>query len=217
MNGASTSVRTRLRRSVTTKKARAKGQGQEIMSNRTRPMLRLLTFFFVLVSTILSFAPVSISGEKVTTKVVVRVVAKDAQVIGSGVGGALVRIKNLETGEILAEGNQEGGTGSTERIMVQPHRRGETIYGTFGAALFEAKIPLDLPTQVEIYAEGPLAYPQSIQKGSKTLTLIPGKHILGEGVIIELNGLIVNILNPSPKESLKKGEEVLVRAETRML
>jgi hypothetical protein len=46
---------------------------------------------------------------------------------------------------------------------------------------------------------------------------MPGKHILDEGVIIELNGLIVNILNPSPKESLKKGEEVLVRAEVRML
>jgi hypothetical protein len=29
--------------------------------------------------------------------------------------------------------------------------------------------------------------------------------------------LIVNILSPSPKESLKKGEEILVRAEVRML
>jgi len=65
--------------------------------------------------------------------------------------------------------------------------------------------------------KAPLAYPQSIQKGSKTLTLIPGKHILGEGVIIELDGLIVNILNPSPKEGLKKGGELLVRVEVRML
>ncbi len=151
------------------------------------------------------------------TRVIVRVVARDAQVIGSGVGGALVRIRNLETGEILAEGKQEGGTGSTKRIMVQPRRRGETIYGTFGAARFEAKIPLERPTQVEIYAEAPLAFLQSIQKGSKTLTLIPGKDILGEGIIIELNGLIVNILGPSPKEDLKQGEAVLVRAEVRML
>jgi hypothetical protein len=36
-------------------------------------------------------------------------------------------------------------------------------------------------------------------------------------VIVELNGLIVNILSPSPKESVKKGERVLVRAEVRML
>jgi hypothetical protein len=32
-----------------------------------------------------------------------------------------------------------------------------------------------------------------------------------------LNGLIVNILNPSSKDSLKKGGEVAVRVEIRML
>ena len=153
----------------------------------------------------------------IVTKVIVRVVARDAQVIGSGVGGALVRIKNLKTGEILAEGKQEGGTGSSERIMVQPRRRGETVYGTFGSAYFEAKVPLGQPTQVQIDAEAPLGYPQAIQKGSKTLTLIPGKDVLGEGVVIELNGLIVNVLSPSSKESLKGGEAVLVKAEVRML
>ena len=173
--------------------------------------------FFLVVNGSLIFVDPSISAEKITTKVTVRVVARDAQVIGSGVGGALVRIKNLETGEILAEGKQEGGAGSSDRIMVQPRQRGETIYGTIGTAFFEAKIPLERPTQVEIYAEAPLAYPQSIQKGSKTLILVPGKHILGDGVIIELNGLIINILTPSPKESLKKGEGVLVRVEIRML
>jgi hypothetical protein len=177
----------------------------------------LLLSFFLLANGSLLFASLSFPAEKIPTKVIVRVVARDAQVIGSGVGGALIRIKNLETGEILAQGKQEGGTGDTDRIMVQPRRRGETIYGTFGAASFEAKILLDKPTQVEIYTEAPLAYPQAIQKGSKTLTLIPGKHILGEGVIIELNGLIINILSPSPKESLKKEEGVLVRAEIRML
>jgi hypothetical protein len=165
----------------------------------------------------LVFAPPSFSAEKIPTKVIVRVVARDAQVIGSGVGGALVRIKNLKTGEILAEGKQEGGAGSTDRIMIQPHRRGETIYGTFGAAFFETKILLEWPTQVEIYAEAPLAYPHAIQKGSKTLTLIPGKDILGEGVIIELNGLIVNVLQPTPQTVLKRGEQIVIKAEVEML
>lgn len=165
----------------------------------------------------LTFAAPSVSAERVTTKVTVRVVARDAQVIGSGVGGALVRIKNLETGETLAEGKQEGGTGSTERIMIQPRRRGETVYGTFGSASFEAKIPLDRPTQVSIDAEAPLGYPQALQKGSKTLTLIPGMDVLGEGIVIELNGLIVNVLRPSSRESLKGGEALLVRAEVWML
>ncbi len=187
------------------------------MSKGIIALLRLVTISLVSVYIIFLFAPPSISAEKITTKVIVRVVARDAQVIGSGVGGALVRIKNLETGEIVAEGKQEGGTGSTDRIMIQPRQRGETIYGTFGSAFFEAKIPLERPTHVEIYAEAPLAYPQSIQKGSKTLTLIPGRSILGEGVILELSGLIVNIQSSPSMESLRKGEEVFVRAEVRML
>ena len=174
-------------------------------------------FFLVLVSVAFSFALPSFSAEKVATKIIVRVVAKDSKVIGSGVGGAFVRIRNVETGEILAQGKQEGGTGDTERIMVRPRQRGETIYGTSGVASFQAEIPLDRPTQAEIYTEAPLAYPHAIQKGLKTLTLIPGKHILGEGVIIELDGLIVNILNPSPKQVLKKGEQLTIKAEVRML
>jgi hypothetical protein len=183
----------------------------------TKTISRFVLLFLVSVHIIFLFASPSLSAEKVLTKVIVRVVSKDAKVIGSGVGGAFVRIKNLETGEILAQGKQEGGTGDTERIMVQPHRRGEAVYGTSGAAFFQAEIAFERPTQVEVYTEAPLAFPQSIQKGSKTLTLIPGKHILGEGVIIELNGLIVNVISPSSKESLKKGEEVIVSAEVRML
>jgi len=173
--------------------------------------------FFLLVNGSLIFVQPSFSVDKIPTKLIVRVVSKDAKVIGSGVGGAFVRIKTVETGEILAEGKQLGGTGDTDRIMVQPRRRGEVLHGTSDAAFFQADLLLDKPTQVEIYTEAPLGFPHNIQKGSKTLTLIPGKHILGEGVVIELNGLIVNILNPSSKESLKKGEEVAVRVEIRML
>jgi len=179
--------------------------------------LKFTLFFFTVIFLLISFVQPSFAAEKISTRVIVRVVSKDAKVVGSGVGGALVRIKNLETGEILVQGKQLGGTGDTDRIMVQPHRRGEVLYGTPEAAFFQAEIPLDKPTQVEIYTEAPLGYPHNVQKGSKTLTLIPGKHILGEGIIIELNGLIVNILSPSPKESLKKGDKIVVRAEVRML
>jgi hypothetical protein len=181
-----------------------------------RTTLKFILSSLTLVCVVISFVHPSFSAEKIPTKIIVRVISKDSKVIGSGVGGALVRIKNLETGEILAQGKQEGGTGDTDRIMVQPRKRGEVLYGTPDAAFFQAEIPLDRPTQAEIYTEAPLSYPHNIQKGSKTLTLIPGKHILGEGVIIELNGLIVNIPSP-PKGSLKRGGEILVRAEVRML
>ena len=193
------------------------GERVRVRGGMKRSKLKFFLSFFTLVSLVIFLIQPSFSAEKISTKIIVRVISKDAKVIGSGVGGALVRIKNLETGEILAQGKQEGGTGETDRIIVQPHKRGEILYGTPGAAFFQAEIPLEKPTQVEIYTEAPLAYPHAIQKGSKTLTLIPGKHVLGEGVVIELNGLIVNILNPSPKEVLKKGVEVLIKTEVRML
>ena len=180
-------------------------------------MSRMVLIFLILAFGIFAHAFQSFSAEKIPTKVLIRVVSRDAKVIGSGVGGASIRIMNAETGGTLAQGKQEGGTGDTDRIMIQLHRRGETLYGTPGAAFFQAEIPLDRPTQVEVYAEAPLAYPQAIQRGSKTLTLIPGKHIPGEGVIIELNGLIVNLLDPLPTRVLKKGEDVEVKAEVKML
>jgi hypothetical protein len=182
-----------------------------------RDKLRFTLCIFTIICFVIPFAQPSFSAEKIATKIIVHVVSKDAKVIGSGVGGAFVRIRNLETGEVLVQGKQEGGTGDTDRIMVQPHRRGEILYGTPDAAFFQAEILLDKPIQVEIYTEAPLGYAHAIRKGSKTITLIPGKHILGEGVIIELNGLIVNILSPSTEGHLKNGEEVLVRAEVRML
>jgi len=183
-------------------------------------MVKSLIFLFGFLMVIedgVIFMPLSFSAEKIATKVIVRVTSKDAKVVGSGVGGAFVRIKDLETGEILAQGKQLGGTGDTDRLMVQPHRRGEILYGAAGTAFFQAEIPLEKPTPVEIYAEAPLGYPHAIQKGSKTLTLIPGKNILGDGVIMELHGLIVNTIRPSSHESLKRGEEVVVQVEVKML
>jgi hypothetical protein len=171
----------------------------------------------IFLSCVFLFAGLASAADGIPTKVLVRVVSKDAKVIGSGVGGASVRIVNAETGQTLAAGRQEGGTGDTDRIMTDPRQRGKSVYDTIGAAFFLAEISLDRPTRVEIQVEAPLAYPQAMQRGVKTVTLIPGKHITGEGIVIELDGLIVNMLEPASGAALKKGATVSVRAEVRML
>ncbi|MDX1624744.1 MAG: hypothetical protein R3199_12280, partial [Gemmatimonadota bacterium] len=145
------------------------------------------------------------------TEVVVRAVAKDAKVIGSGVGGARITIRDAATGEILAEGEQQGGTGNTDRIMRTPRDRGATVYGTEDAAAFRATLSLDVPTMVAIQAEAPLDFPHAIQRTEKTLTLVPGKHVRGEGVILELNGFIVEILDPGGETTRRETIEVLAR------
>ncbi len=105
-----------------------------------------VSLFLALVSPVIFLIQPSFSADKISTKVIVRVVSKDAKVVGSGVGGAFVRIKDVETEEILAEGKQLGGTGDTDRIMVQPRRRGEVLYGTPDAAFFQTDLLLGKPT-----------------------------------------------------------------------
>lgn len=151
------------------------------------------------------------------TTVVVRAVAHDAKIIGSGVGGARITIRDASTGEILARGLQEGGTGSTDRIMREPHPRGGTIYGTEGAAHYEATLELERPTRVEIVAEGPMGTPHATQRASRTMLLVPGRDVTGEGVILELYGFTVEMERPDGGDGGTAGEAVPVRASVTML
>ncbi len=155
-------------------------------------------------------------AQALPTKLLVRVVAHDAKIIGSGVGGARVTIRDAETGAVLAEGVQQGSTGNTTAIMRTPWERGATIFDTEGAASFLATLDLTKPTRVEVSAEGPLDTPEAMQRGSKTFLMVPGVDVVGEGLLIELNGLRVSIESPADHAELT-GRTVPVRATVTML
>lgn len=170
--------------------------------------------------------PAEPRAEAIPTHVVVRAVARDAKVIQSSVGGARVIIRDAETGEVLAEGVQEGGSGSTDRIMLRPRVRGENPYDTESAARFEATLALSAPTRVEVTAEGPLDYPQALQKTQTTLLLVPGQHVRGDGIVLPLRGFIVELLAVGDTLSqsgqdvpleVPRGKSARVRARVRML
>ena len=154
-------------------------------------------------------------AEPATTRIVVRVVARDAKIIGSGVGGALVRVVNAETGEVLAEGRQEGGTGDTELIMSTARARGMSVYDTDGAASFVAEFQIAEPTPVVISGIGPLGHPQATRSASKQMLVMPGANIAGDGVVLELHGFIVEIQMPEPLTPPEG--RIDVRARVRML
>lgn len=63
------------------------------------------------------------------TRVDVRVRTKDAKFLGTSMGGALITIRNTDTGELLATGVTAGTTGNTATIMVNPHVRGGRVVG----------------------------------------------------------------------------------------
>lgn len=157
-----------------------------------------------------------LNGPQPTT-VLVRVVAHGAMVLGREVGGARVTITDVVSGHILATGLQQGESGDQNQIMRTPHLMEEPIYSSRASAAFTATLELQKPTLVEISAEGPLAYPASLQRTSKTLLLIPGQDLTNDGIVLHLYGYLVQIERPRPREPLIAKDDVRLRASIRTL
>ena len=151
------------------------------------------------------------------TRITVRVVSCDAKVIGSLVGGCRITIRQGITGEILAQGLHLGGSGDTETIMKEPRVRDGVVFGTEGTAAYTAELPLSQPNPVEITAEGPLAFPQAIQRTSKTTWLLPGEHVCGEGILLELHGFIVDIMTPDSVDVFHSNDALHLQTSVRLL
>jgi len=168
----------------------------------------VLTCLFLLLAAVPSLAE--------ETRITVHVLSHDAKMIGSSMGGARVTIRAVDTGELLAEGVTRGTTGDTGKLVVEPARRGVPV-STPEAGSFEATLDLEAPTRVEVGAYGPLAQLQSAVSASRTLWLLPGKHLdVGDGVLLELSGFAVDVLAP-PAHTRQPREEVEVRANLVML
>jgi hypothetical protein len=160
--------------------------------------------------------PATIHAQTIPTDIVVRAIANDAKIIGSGVGGAHITIRDVESGTVLAEGVQEGSTGNTDAIVRNPRERGATIFDTDGAGAFRATLELVRPTLVEIIAEGPLSTAHATQRASKTVLMVPGEDLVGEGILIVLNGFTVVIQAPTAPV-VDAGQPVEVTANVTML
>ena len=167
------------------------------------PLLRLS------IAGLLSFLFLATLSYADQTGVIVYVKAKGSKFIGSSVGGAKVTIRDTETGKILADGITTGPTGDTDLIMHTCRKEAEPIADESGAK-FSAILDIDKPTHVEIKAYGPLAFPQAAGSASITQWLLPGKSIdQGDGVLIELSGLIVDIKEPVKEILIPDGKDSL--------
>ena len=185
-----------------------------------RELGRSLVMATLLVSTFAYAAeesPPRLLNEPMATDVMVRVVAHGAMVLGDEVGGARVTITDVATGRLLASGLQLGEPGDQNQIMRTPRLMEEPRYSTRPSGSFHATLHLDRPTLVEIAAQGPLSYPSAMRRTSKTVLLIPGGDLTHDGIVLDLNGYIVQIENPAPGESLMAKDDVKLKASVRML
>ena len=137
-----------------------------------------------------------INAHATETKLMVRAKAKDAKFVGSSIGGAHVIVRNTLNGEIMAEGNTVGSTGNTDLIMKSAHERFTQLTDDKTAG-FMAILDIDEPTFVSVEVISPIDKKNASVRASTELWLIPGKHILGDGLIVEIPGFVVDILKPN--------------------
>lgn len=154
----------------------------------------LAALALTIVLAIVVLAPRVASAEP--TDITVRVLSKDAKFVGSSMGGARVVLRDVDTGEVLAEGITTGGTGDTDLIMHTDRGRRATL-STEDAAKFTATIDIDEPRLIEVEAFGPLGQRQGANRVSATQWVVPGEDITGgDGWLIELPGYVVDVLAP---------------------
>jgi len=134
----------------------------------------------------------------ISTQIDVRVIAKDGKYLGDDIGGALVTIHDVNTGELLARGTTSGGSGVQDLMDIAVTR--SEVLPVDEASVFSISLDLSEPRLIRVTAYGPLAAQQSANTVSLTQWVYPGKNITGGknggGFLLEMPGLIVQILNP---------------------
>ncbi len=159
-------------------------------------MYRALTTSIIIIVLLIPFQDLKAQNpEGEETRITVRVKSRDAKFIGNSLGGARIIIRDAESNAILAEGFTQGTTGNTTRIMKEEHGR-YTELGIGDAAKFEAILLLSEPRKVTIEAIAPYDKPGANARVSTQTWLVPGKHIMGDGIILEIPGFLVDILSP---------------------
>lgn len=152
------------------------------------------------------------------TDITVRVLSKDAKFIGTSMGGMRVTLSDAETGEVLAQGVTEGGTGNTKLLMHESGGRRAPMADE-SAAKFAATLDLDMPRLIRADAYGPLGHPASAHRASATQWVVPGRDLTGgDGWVLELPGFVVELQAPAtPIVASASGKSIALKAKVTMM
>ncbi|AWF83087.1 hypothetical protein BTJ40_20930 [Microbulbifer sp. A4B17] len=143
---------------------------------------------------VLQFFSSFLCAETTPTEITVRAKAMDAKFIGTSIGGAMVIIRDADSGEILAKGLTQGSTGDTTKIMKTPRARYQPIAD--GAAQFTATLDISEPIFLTVEVLAPYIKKQARVVAQTQTWLVPGKPITGDGLIVEIPGMLVDLISP---------------------
>ncbi|MCC7254252.1 hypothetical protein [Hyphomicrobium sp.] len=162
-------------------------------------------------------AAVASSAAAEPTDITVRVLSKDAKFIGTSMGGMRITLRDAETGEVLASGLTEGGTGDTKRLMHEAAGR-RVVMSDNSAAKFQVTLDLDAPRLIEAEAYGPLGQRQAAQRVVSSQWVVPGLGVSGgDGWVLEMPGFAVDVLAPPAHVRFEGAAKVDVRANVVMM
>lgn len=151
------------------------------------------------------------------TDVEVRVIARGAKFLGGYTAPVRVVLTDADTGETLSQGVTSGTTGDTRTIMGGGNNPAGKL-STPDSAAFRTSLELDRPLRVTLSVTGPLSQPQASTTATSTQWILPGRHLTaGDGWLMELPGLIIDLGSPLAYQWLKAGATVPVRASVTML
>ncbi|QCK13511.1 hypothetical protein [Mangrovivirga cuniculi] len=153
--------------------------------------LALYTFLFLLTTFCFAQTP---------TTVKIRVLAKDAKFIGTGMGGMNVIIKNSSTGEVMASGKIDGATGNTSKIIADSIGRYQQK-ATPESADFTTQLTLTHPQKITVSVNGPLSLdPDDRISATEEYWIIPGQDLSEEGLILEIDGFAITAKEPEKND-----------------
>lgn len=151
------------------------------------------------------------------TRVEVRAISRGAKFMGGYQAPVRIELTDADTGEVLARGQTAGTTGDTKRILSKGAESGGTM-STPDSAVFRATLDLDRPRRVTLSATGPLSQPQAATTVTSTQWILPGRDLVaGDGWLVEMPGLIVDLATPLAYQSVTAGTAVPLRAGVTML
>ena len=99
--------------------------------------------------------------------------------IGDAVGGARITITDVASGACWPAAFKPARPAIEIKSMRTPRIMEEPRYSTRPSAAFRTTLSLDHPTLISIAAQGPLAYPASMQRASTTVLVFPDTTLPG--------------------------------------
>ena len=165
-----------------------------------------------------------------STSILIRVQARGGKFLGPDIGYSFVTVRDVATGALLAQSVAAGDSGQLGTTFSSSASTNVVVSGstvnwlspTSGSpsptAGFLATFDLEQPAMIEITAAGMTNGVPNQSTTSARMWIEPGAQLTQEpGVILEMAGLNVEILEPNPAQPPAAGQPVNVTAWVTMM